>query len=101
MLEAFQKKPFLWDVKEKCKNETVCEEGYEAIANEINNKFGRNITWDFVKNRINTMRFECSYEFEKQHNGEEFKLPWYYEHMKYLQQNIESLTKDRVSLRKI
>ncbi|KAM7348444.1 uncharacterized protein ACRADG_007755 [Cochliomyia hominivorax] len=96
LLQAFKKKPFLWDVKEKCKNENICQKGYEAIADEINDNFGRNITWDFVKNRINNMRFECSYEIEKQHNGEDFKLPWYYEHMKYLQQNIEALTKDRI-----
>lgn len=101
LLQAFEKKPFLWDVKEKSRNEAICQKGYEVIANEINNKFGTQITWEFAKNRFNSMRFECSYEFEKRHNKEDFKLPWYYENMKYLQRNIEALTKDRVSLASI
>ncbi|XP_065364895.1 protein FAM50A-like [Calliphora vicina] len=97
LLQAFEKKPHLWDVKEKCKNEAICQKGYEEIAIEINDQFDTNITWDFAKNRINNMRFECSYEIEKQHNGEDFKLPWYTDHIKYLQQNIDTLTKDRAS----
>ncbi|XP_023303579.2 zinc finger protein 679-like [Lucilia cuprina] len=96
LLQAFEKKPYLWDLKEKSKDEAKCQNGYEEIANEINEQLSTNITWEFAKNRINNMRFEYSYQIEKQHNGEDFKLPWYIEHIKYLQQNIQSLTKDRI-----
>lgn len=98
LLQAFEKKPLLWDVKEKCRNEEICQKAYEAIALEVNDKLGTEISWEFAKNRLNIMRFECSFEVEKQHNGENYKLPWYHDHMKYLEQNIVALTKDRVSV---
>lgn len=97
MLKLFEQKPYLWNIREKCTDEDICQKGYESIANDINIKFETNVSWVFVKNRINAMRFECSDEIEKQRNGEEFHMPWYFEHMEYLKQNLEVLVRERVS----
>lgn len=101
MLELFEKKPYLWNIKEKCTDEDICQKGYESIANDINTQFGTSISWVFVKNRVNAMRFQCSDEIEKQQNGEEFQMPWYFEHMKYLKHNLEVLVRERVSTKHI
>lgn len=38
---------------------------------------------------------------EKQRKSEEFKMPWYKEHMDYLQENIDKMLERRVSISRI
>lgn len=97
MLKAFEKHPILWDVKKRVFNKNLLQKAYEEITIEVNENKEYNIKWEEARKRIRQMRFDYSVELEKQRKGQEHEIPWYWEHMKYLEENIEVLLKGRVS----
>lgn len=97
LLQGFEKQPNLWMVKERTSDNNIIQKGFETIAQDVNAKLRSCITWKDARRRINEMRVEYSNELENQRNGKEFEMPWYSEHMKFLQENIDFLLKCRVS----
>lgn len=97
LLEAFEKQTILWKLKERTKFNSVAQKYFEVVANEVNEKLKCNITWATAKMRIRKLQKEYSEEIEKKNKGEDYKLPWYSEHIKFLQENVEALLKGRVS----
>lgn len=97
ILKALEKQPILWDIKLRSNKKPIRQNAFCAVTKEVNEKLQLQIKWQDVRSRIRQIRNDYIDEYNKQLKGEEYEMPWYMEHIKFLEENFQNLAKNRVS----